>query len=784
MAEEEVVILEDDDEKIEDNEEILDLESDEDDKKEEENKPASSDEKKQGVNKKLLIVIIALLVLLMVVVIIIIILIKDKEAPKAKEINTHKIVQKLIKKEEQKSPFSPSKIDNMIKKANVLYEKGKKQEALKIYQQIATYNEGLSFYNIGVAKMREKNYQGALEYFKKAIQNGEQKCKSAINAAVSSLHLKNEKLFKYYIDLAYTYLPYDTNSPLYSYQMGLINYYKDFYYEALSAYSHPNSKFYIDEQNYLSSKIMAFIGNDKGAINKLLKTTANEDNLPLGLLYARIGEYAIAKKHLTKALAFTNEPIKVKLALALVENKLGNLTESAKLLKETLLLNEKKAVEIYPIKTELKKSLFDITIAQRDFEKELFFNDENTYAMIFYFAPYKVFNAKQSIKYIRKGSMNIFINELGPALNYLKTSSTISKVNISIAKAIKKALNDHIYQANSMFKSLLKDYPKHAILHYNLALSYAQIGNYTKAYKHFSTSYHLDNRNYLAGDFAIMCGKIIGKDITKLIEDVKSSINSDKNLKESNLYISLIHLSENNQFSLSRWIETEKKENPLNLILDIVISQKISNNSLYRKKSMQLQALLPKDMLSNIIYFNMKYSQKSIKEYAKYFQIEFKNKPLDFKSFYYGPHIIKSQYTKLLQISGLIYKQREELKKTVHLEKNDIIGILHTLAYVDIYTNDFEESYTIYNQLIDEYNQKDTKTLFLAAVASIGAKHVENAIALLELSKLTDPENKESRYALGLLYQEVFNFKGAGIQYNKIGNKGFNSKYFSFTIDK
>ncbi len=83
-------------------------------------------------------------------------------------------------------------------------------------------------------------------------------------------------------------------------------------------------------------------------------------------------------------------------------------------------------------------------------------------------------------------------------------------------KGIKKALESHIYQANAIFKSMIKKYPKHAILHYDLALSYAQIGNYAKAYKHFSTSYHLDSTNYLAGDFAIICGKLINKDVKKL----------------------------------------------------------------------------------------------------------------------------------------------------------------------------------------------------------------------------------------------------------------------------
>lgn len=118
----------------------------------------------------------------------------------------------------------------------------------------------------------------------------------------------------------------------------------------------------------------------------------------------------------------------------------------------------------------------------------------------------------------------------------------------------------------------------------------------------------------------------------------------------------------------------------------------------------------------------------------------------------------------------------------MQLETADAPAIMQTLCYINIYTHNFEEAYTMYNQLIDEYKQNDTRTVFLAAVAAIGAHHPENAVALLELSKLIDPSNMESRYALGILYQEVKNIDGAVTQYIKIGDSGFQSKYFSFDI--
>jgi tetratricopeptide (TPR) repeat protein len=766
MAEEEIIILETDDE--------------EEASPKEEKKKILPDNKKK---KFLIIGGISGIVLLIIIIVVIILFKNSNNDTNVADINTTQIVEKINKKTNLPQ-FSPSHLENMIKKANLLYERGNKEEALKIYEKIATFNESISYYNIGVARLKEKNYKGAIEAFKQAINNGEQRCVSSINSAVAALELKDYNLFKYYVDLAYSYLPLEINAPLYSYYIGLINYYKDYYYEALASFKHPSSKFYNYEEKYLSSKILASLNMNYKAVGKLESTAKIDDALTLGLLYARLGEFKVAKNYLTKATQNTHNPLHVKAALALVENKLGNLKTSADLMKDMLKLYNDKALKVYPIKTILKKSLFDINIAQNEFDKTLFFDNQRTYGLLFYYAPFKVFNAKQTVDYIRKGSINIFLDEIGPALSYLKRSSTISKVNISISRGIKKALAHHTEQANKIFLKMIDDYPKHSILHYNLALTYAQMGAYEKAYAHFKKSYHLNTNNYLAGIFAIMAGQIINEDIKKLREDVSNSIDSDEKLPKTNLFSSLLHLTDNNQLSMTRWLEEEKPKTPLNLVFDTIIAHKIFNEKAYRQKSTLLKSILPKDIMANILNFNAKYKKNDIKEYAKAIQIEFKKFDLDYDAFYYGARLVQENYVKLLQIGGLLHHEREALIKKAKLERNDIPAITQTLAYVDIYTHNFEEAYVLYNKLIDEMGKNDSATIFLAAVASIGARHVENAVALLELSKLTNPKNYEARYALGLLYQEIENWDGAIIQYNKVGDQGFQSRYFSFEIDK
>jgi len=737
------------------------------------------DEQKSKSKKKLLMLLILGAVLLLSIIIALVIIIKNKHKTPEPV-----IIEKTVEKPVNKEQFSPSKIDGMIKKAHLLYEQGNKDDALKIYEKIATFNEAISYYNIGVAKLKEQSFPEALEAFKKAIQNKEHRTISAINAAVCALEMKDNKLFTYYIDLAFAYLPEESNAPLYSYYVGLVHYYKDFYYEALSAVSNPVNDYYKEDQDYLASKILASLNNNAYALSTLEKIEKEDDHFTVGLLHAKLGEYPKAKNSLTKALQNDHENPKIKMALAMVENKLGNLGNTASLMGEVYKVRDPDAKPIYKMHAILKPSLFDVDKAQIEFEKELFFDDENTYSLIFYYAPYKVFDAKQTIDYIRKGSMNIFIDEIGPALSYLKASSTISKVNIAISKGIKKALDFHVYEANDIFLKMVEEYKNHSILHYNLGLTYAQMGDYAAAYKNFSKSYHLDSNNYLAGVFALMTGNLIGKDITKLSEDVKESINKSTTLEKDNLYASLIHLTDGNSFSLTRWIEKEKEDSPLSIMLNIIAAQKLGNERMYRLSTQKLQALLPKDIIANIIAFNIKHQKQNIKNYAKAIQIEFNNLPLDYDAFYYGPKIVKEQYIRLLQVGGLLHQKRDSVRKKMEEERVDIPSIMQTLAYMEIYTNNFEEAFTLYNKLIDDFQKKDTHTIFLAAVAAIGAEHSDNAIALLELSKLTDPSNVESKYALGLLYQEIGNFEAANAQYRSIGNIGFISQYFSFAIQR
>ena len=275
------------------------------------------------LNKKKMLLIAGGASVLLVVVGVTLYFLLQKSSPESEEISTQNIEEKLDKPTEE--PVELSKIENLIAKADYLYSTGSKSEALSLYEKIAHYSEAVSAYNLGVAQIKEAQYETALASFQKAIQNNEKRCVSAINAAVCSLHLGDTKSFRYYIDLAHAYLPQERSSPLYSYYYTLINYYNQNYLEALSALNNPTTAEYANTQNSLSAKINALFENNIKAIESLEKSNSAENDFSLGTLYARVGDLTLAKKHFQNAIKQGVEPMKAQLALGRIKIKSGQM---------------------------------------------------------------------------------------------------------------------------------------------------------------------------------------------------------------------------------------------------------------------------------------------------------------------------------------------------------------------------------------------------------------------------------------------------------------------------
>jgi tetratricopeptide (TPR) repeat protein len=189
------------------------------------------EEESEKNNKKFFLIIIILLLLVLILFLLLFFIIKKQKESVIKNKDNKEIV-KLSEKLKKKDNLSKDSLKKIIEKAVVLYKQGNKEEAIRLLNKVSAFSESLSYYNLGVIKMKEKNYKKALEFFQKAINNKENRVVSAINAAVCALKLRNKKLFDYYINLAYITLPEIANSKSYPYYYALVMYYLGYEKEA------------------------------------------------------------------------------------------------------------------------------------------------------------------------------------------------------------------------------------------------------------------------------------------------------------------------------------------------------------------------------------------------------------------------------------------------------------------------------------------------------------------------------------------------------------------------
>ena len=688
--------------------------------------------------------------------------------------------ERIKESEKLKKYIKKSEIEQLLSKANILYGSGQKEKALDIYHQISLYNESISYYNLGVARLKERDYQNAFEAFKKALQNKENRTASALNAATCARELGMASSFDYYVDLAEASLPEEVNSPLYSYYYGLINYYKDRPVRTLASLTAPTSDFFAPSQNLIAADVSLKLDDYVGSLNAISKNRSSRDAFTLGLLHANIGEYKLAIEKLSEAID-TNSSDRdlAKEAILLAYLKNSQFTRASSIINS---MPKNYPWEHYPIEVFLKKRLFDIDLAQEYFSQKVFLDKEKLYAMIFYFAPYEVFDAEKTFIQMKKGQVHLESGEIELAKQFMASSALLSNTNANISIAIKLALNSHTAKANKLFARLNEKFENHDTLEYNLGLSFAQLGNYLAAYDHFRRAQFLNKSNVLAGIFALFCAELSGKETEHIEKKLKGEIQAEKESVQKVFHQTLFNLYKDNFNAMFHWLEIEKEQDPLYLLTEILVADRINKSVIAVSSADELYKKFPGDIVTNILRLYVTNRDTNVKKYAFHAQELMSRQNLNFDSLYYGPDIARDLYILMGQISGNLPKIKILLERQMRQEIHDRENLLKALGLTNILLKNFEQAFVQYNQLIDELRVTDTKTLLYAAIAAIGAGHKENAIVLLEVAKMTDPRNFEARYGLGLLHQEVKNYPAAAIQYGRINDDKYQSRYFDFRI--
>lgn len=682
-------------------------------------------------------------------------------------------------------PLDLSTVELMITKANLLYEQGQKDEALDLFSNISRYSETLSNFNLGVAQLREQNYYAALESFQRAIDAGEDRAMSAVNAAMVAFILRDQKLYDYYVNLAESYLVESGGLPLYPYIYALVQYYKGNYYEALSPLTHDESPFYKKERNDLMAKLFLYYGDSQSALEAFARTAEITDYFDLGMLYARVGDYESARRYLLSYIEQVDDKsIAPKMAYQLTALKDGSMAIAATVLNALKGDDDEANASIFPIRVRLKESLFDVHESQRDFWRDFSEKRLNGYKILFFYAPYRVFDAQQALGFIRDGGINVELNNFEEAKGALAKGSTMSNVNLNIAMALRAILRNNIYEANALLIKSAEQYPQHAILQYNLGLSFAQKGDFDNAYRHFLRGYNLDRTDLLSAIFAMICADLTYRNRERINESFATDFEA-ANLtpQERDFYRSLLGFANSVLQPPLEWIEGARDLRNIDYALDYVVAVQNENKPRMRQAAEYLMRGTDADLVSSLLWLMADNYGTDPREIASGVNVFYKDSNVSLDALFYGPSLARELYVRVGYNIGALRRVEALLDQKVLSSEELSVGIMQALALTSIYLREFEKAYVIYNALIDEAGQTDSQTMFLAAVAAVGAGHHENAAALLALAKSEAPTNYESRYGLGILHQEAKNLRAALIQYGAMAHVQFRPEYFDFEID-
>ena len=743
-------------------------------------------------NKNAWYSIAAGLALLVILLLIIAVMPSKKTKKPEQEATQESVVNEISQEEVQKLISAPlpttdedapdSSVDNLIIKGNMLYDQGYRQEAYQVFGKVADFSQSIASYNLGTMELKSQLYHDAIAAYNDGIQTGQNVSVSAINAAVAAFKIQRFDLYGHYIKIANDSLSDILNEPFYSYAYALVSYYEDKYFEALSPLLNPNSLDFSEQNHRLAAHIFTIFGDDSNALEHLQAAATPEDNKSIGLLYARKGEYEEAVSYLGSYISNHPDDVEALMALQLARLKLGQFASSAQILDRLEQYPKlfAQARKTYPIKLVINPLLFDMSVSQaafwgRDFSRV----GETATHILFYFAPYRVFDAKKALSEVSQA--NAFTFNIAQGKKIFIRSQVTAKIDKEIIRTLVSLDSRDLREGLDYLQAVAKSNPNHATLYYNLGLVCAQLGRYDEAYTHFLRAYHLDQDDFISGIFAVILGRISHKDTQRTQAEITQRFYAKTASPETEHIRRLVRYMNNNRIANNEW--AGRSESPFNLAISFINALNIKDKAIMQRYINDLKEIYPNDLVVNILSVLTRKFGESLRDVGVDMHILFRSDTLDLRPLYHSWLLPRILYVYMGFITGSLQNQAKIMEDHIIVQKEDPRGLLQTLGQISIFQKEFQKAYGIYNTLIDEFDEKDSRTLFLAAVAAVGAGRREDAGLLLQLAKMETTTIYEARYALGLLYQEAANYKAAKAAYSSISLADFRSEYFDFQID-
>ena len=722
--------------------------------------------------------------------IIILALVFSQEKPLENVYKPPQVVKKPQVKGTRLKASDKNELQEMMKKASLLYSTGHIAEALDIYRNIAVFSQSFASFNLGVAKLAEKNYKDSIEAFNNAIRAGDNTAAAAINAAVGAYKMGEANLYDYYVSLAKGRLVEWYDKPLYSYLYSLVNYYDGKYFNTFSSLKNKTSDFYPSKNAQLLAQIYLTFNDDHNALKTLIDDKNTDNRFEMGLLYARLGEYDLAIEQLESYMRdYDLEHKQGLMAQGLIEIKRGDFIRVASIYEKLLEKHEASEIQkIYPIKIKIHDSFFNVDLLQNKlWTTSSLKSRAMDYKILFYFAPFRVFDIDRTLSLIEEGGLKLKMNNVEEASSTFARTAMLGRINAEITTSLKHLLSHNITNALNVMKDAAKAYPNHQVLQYNLGLIYAQTNDFANARRHFLKAFHLDNNDILSAIFALMCTQLTFGDANRITTNITANFETTtfQSATQEGFIRSLYGFVTGNVVDDLPWFDEDSLKNPMMCALRAIYSTQLNDKATLTAAFGDLVSASGSDMVAVILAQIANHFGENMKSFSismfDFFKDNITNQA-NLYVVYSGPVLARQLYTLMAFLVGANSYVDELLNHQLQNEQGDVSGIYEALALNAIYLGEFEKAFSYYNTIIDDYKTATSETYFLAGVAAVGAGHFDNAVALIQLSELESRVNLEARFALGLLHQTMGNFKLAALHFSQIGDR-FHSAFFDFDID-
>lgn len=568
------------------------------------------------------------------------------------------------------------KLQVEFNKAILLLEKAEYEKAIKVFKETSSILKIPSFLNIGIAYYKLGQIDNALLY-------------------LNNIYEYKEAAFSH----TYSYI----SACFYLYQIKQERVYLETIIDITKKFKN------LTEHSKRMVTDTYIILKDYEKALKVLNSMDFPMNLKKAMLYLKLDDYVNAEQFLIKAKEETYNQERIDQILWLMifrdlkSNQLEKLKEHLDELnqrKETFKVNLKYPLEIFFNKHKFSTKEYLNFVTKFDHSRRLDF--------MFYFAPF-IFSDKEEIMYdLSKG----FIFKDKQNVESLEQMVAYNSKFINVLK------EDPIIRAIKL-KSFIKD-DSHSYTYYNLALCYAQIHDFHRAYEYFTKAYKLNPGNKLYAVMTLITANKINKkvkDVDYIEQNIKSKGGMYKYFGQK-LYKLYVNEASGIEFEPLHYNQTVFYK-----ALDYIAKldeEKVDLN----------HPLLVEHYKDPLVYLMKSVYRKSDENDYQYFARLQDNTPLNINNnFLEGPLVVTQYYIDLLKAIGLFYKA------DLDLEGELSPSYLRTKALRELHNSKPEESLKILEKLQKDYKLEDKYTMYLIVASLLEAGKYNDASLQISLIK-------------------------------------------------